>query len=172
MPGRDNYIYREGTTANTRLLNTQRVRVFGYDAENSSGTGDFHQIGLVQSWNPSHSRSVEPHRGIGYGDQINNQGPVDIVSYDPLCGSLIREIIDVPEEALGFWHTSPDGRTMCVSGLDPKGPHMFGCIYINDGSGWQRDGRSAAGYPEARRYSRCRSTGFSAVWFCGHGFTA
>ena len=94
MPGRDNYIYREGTTANTRLLNTQRVRVFGYDAENSSGTGDFHQIGLVQSWNPSHSRSVEPHRGIGYGDQIAELG-VGVTDLTASCSIMMLYLRDI-----------------------------------------------------------------------------
>jgi hypothetical protein len=63
---RQAYIYREGVSPNTRLLNPQRVRVFSIDAEDSA----FQPIGLIQTWNPSDTRAIEPVRGIGFGDQI------------------------------------------------------------------------------------------------------
>ncbi len=63
---RQAYVYREGVSPNTRLLNPQRVRVFSIDAEDTS----FQQIGLIQTWNPSDTRAIEPVRGIGFGDQI------------------------------------------------------------------------------------------------------
>lgn len=91
MPGRDNYIYREGTTPNTRLLNTQRVRVFGYDADDQ---GNFLQIGLVQTWNPSHSRSIEPHRGIGFGDQIAELG-VGVTDLTASCSIMMLYLRDI-----------------------------------------------------------------------------
>jgi len=75
---------------------------------------------------------------IGYGDQMHNQGPVDIVSYDPLSDTLVSEMLHVPEEAVGYWHTSTDGRKICVSGLDTKESSTFGSFYINDGLGWQK----------------------------------
>lgn len=63
---RQAYIYREGVSPNTRLLNPQRVRVFSIDAEDTA----FQPIGLIQTWNPTDTRAIEPVRGIGFGDQI------------------------------------------------------------------------------------------------------
>ena len=70
-PKNGGYIYREGTSPNTRLLNTQKVKLFSIDADTGSTMA---QIGLVQSWSPSHSRSIDPTRGIGFGDQIAELG--------------------------------------------------------------------------------------------------
>jgi len=97
MAGRQNYIYREGATPNTRILNTQRVKLFGYDAEDTAGTGNFLQIGLVQSWNPSHSRAVEPHRGIGYGDQIAELGVgvTDLTATVSVMMLYLRDIMQI-----------------------------------------------------------------------------
>lgn len=63
---RQAYIYREGVSPNTRLLNPQRVRVFSIDAEDSA----WQPIGLIQTWNPTDTRAIEPVRGIGFGDQV------------------------------------------------------------------------------------------------------
>jgi len=63
---RQAYVYREGVSPNTRLLNPQRVRVFSIDAEDSA----YQPLGLIQTWNPSDTRAIEPVRGIGFGDQI------------------------------------------------------------------------------------------------------
>lgn len=63
---RQAYIYREGVSPNTRLLNPQRVRVFSIDAESE----DWQPIGLIQTWNPTDTRAIEPVRGIGFGDQV------------------------------------------------------------------------------------------------------
>jgi hypothetical protein len=60
------YIYNAGVSPNTRLLNPQRVRVFSIDAD----AKDYQQIGVIQTWNPSDTRAIEPVRGIGFGDQI------------------------------------------------------------------------------------------------------
>lgn len=68
MP-RQAYIYREGVAPNTRLLNPQRIRVYSVDADSESSI-DFQPIGLIQTWNPSDTRAIEPVRGIGFGDQI------------------------------------------------------------------------------------------------------
>jgi hypothetical protein len=63
---RQAYIYREGVSPNTRLLNPQRVRVFSIDADDQA----VQPIGLIQTWNPTDTRAVEPVRGIGFGDQV------------------------------------------------------------------------------------------------------
>jgi hypothetical protein len=47
---------------------------------------------------------------LGYGDLVNNRGPVDIVSYDPLSGILHREMLDIPEEQVGGWYITDAGN--------------------------------------------------------------
>ena len=74
---------------------------------------------------------------LGYGDLYNNRGPVDIVSYDPRSGALVREVQDVPEEQLGGWHVGASGR-LYVAGNDAQESWTFGNFYVNDGLGWQK----------------------------------
>jgi len=74
---------------------------------------------------------------LGYGDLYNNQGPVDIVSYDPRSGTLTRELLDAPEEQLGGWYAGADGR-LYVAGNDARESWTFGNFYVNDGLGWQK----------------------------------
>jgi len=76
------YIYQTGTSPNTSLLNSQKVKVF---AAHPGGAGPTqHQIGLLQTWNPTQSRPTEFVRGIGYGDRIAEQS----VGVTDLTGSL------------------------------------------------------------------------------------
>lgn len=62
------YLYDYGTTPNTRTAVSQKVRilapVFG------ATTPALYQMGVVSSFNPTNSRTVEEIRGIGYGDMI------------------------------------------------------------------------------------------------------
>ena len=62
------YLYNYGTSPNTRTAVSQKVRilapVFG------SSQPALYQMGVVSSFNPSNSRTVESIRGIGYGDKI------------------------------------------------------------------------------------------------------
>jgi len=97
MPGRDNYIYRQGATPNTRILNVQRVKLFSFDAEDQ---GKEAQIGLVQSWNPSHSRTIEPHRGIGFGDQIAELG-VGVTDLNATVSVMMLYLRDIMQ-VLGY----------------------------------------------------------------------
>ena len=94
MGGRNNYIYRQGTTPNTRLLNTQRVKVYSFDAEDQ---GNFNQIGLIQTWNPSDSRTIEPVRGVGFGDQIAELGVgvTDLTATAGIMMMYLRNILQV-----------------------------------------------------------------------------
>lgn len=84
------YIYRKGVSPNTRLLNPQRVRVFGVDAEDQAQ----HQIGLIQTWNPSDTRAIEPVRGIGFGDQIAELavGVTDLTATATVMMMYLRDI--------------------------------------------------------------------------------
>lgn len=94
MGGRNNYIYRQGTTPSTRLLNTQRVKVYSFDAEDQ---GNFMQIGLIQTWNPTDSRAIEPVRGVGFGDQIAELGVgvTDLTATASIMMMYLRNILQV-----------------------------------------------------------------------------
>jgi hypothetical protein len=61
--GQTNYIRRKGTTPNTSTVISSKVKVY-------AGTNTTEQIGVIANFDPSESRSAEPVRGIGFGDQI------------------------------------------------------------------------------------------------------
>lgn len=62
----DNYIYRMGTTSNTRAAVSQKNKVWGY----SVGAKGFQQLGAVSEFGFDESRAVDPVRGVGFGDMI------------------------------------------------------------------------------------------------------
>ena len=59
-------MYATGTTPNTRTAISQKVRL----QATPYGETDRLQIGVVSSFTKSESRTIEPVRGIGFGDQI------------------------------------------------------------------------------------------------------
>lgn len=71
MRDNDSYIYRHGTTPNTRVVVSQKNKIFSV----SHGNSDFRQIGVMSSFSVSESKSVEPVRGVGYGDQVAEMVP-------------------------------------------------------------------------------------------------
>ena len=94
ISSRTPWIYREGVSPNTALLNTQRVKLYSYDAD---APGDFVQIGLVQTWNPSQSRNMEAVRGIGFGDQIAEVavGVTELTATSDIMMMYLRDIMQV-----------------------------------------------------------------------------
>lgn len=62
------YLYKYGTTPNTRAVISQRVRVLApaYGAT----TKQLYQIGVLSNITVDNSRGVEPVRSIGFGDVI------------------------------------------------------------------------------------------------------
>jgi hypothetical protein len=82
MPNSNAYIYQQGTTPNTSLLNSQKVKVFAAHPGGTDPTAN--QIGLLQSWAPAQSRATEPVRGIGFGDRVAEQS----VGVTELTGTL------------------------------------------------------------------------------------
>jgi len=86
-------IYREGAAPNTRLLNSLKVKLFAID----SGTDQLHQIGLVQTWTPSHSRTITANRGIGFGDQTAelSVGVTDLTASAEVLGMYLRNVMQV-----------------------------------------------------------------------------
>ena len=87
------YIYREGQSPNTRLLNTLKVKIFAIDENGGLQT----QIGLVQSWAPNHSRTLTPTRGIGFGDQVAEigVGVTEITASAEVIGMYLKNIMQV-----------------------------------------------------------------------------
>jgi len=81
--------------------------------------------------------SFEGRLYLGYGDIVNNQGPVDIVSYDPATGMLAREMEDVPENGLFKWHLGDNG-VFYGAGWDSRESWAFGSFYSNDGMQWRK----------------------------------
>lgn len=60
------YIFREGTTPNTRAAISSRIKVFSF----AFGRQGWSKIGVISSFTHTDSRPVDPIRGIGFGDQI------------------------------------------------------------------------------------------------------
>lgn len=62
------YLYNYGTSPNTRTAVSQKVRILApvFGAREPA----LYQMGVVSSFSPSNSRTVESIRGIGYGDKI------------------------------------------------------------------------------------------------------
>jgi hypothetical protein len=61
-----NYIYRTGTSPNTRSVSSQKNKIFGY----AVGGNGFTQIGAASEFSFDESRTIEAVRGVGFGDQI------------------------------------------------------------------------------------------------------
>lgn len=63
-----NYIYRAGTAPNTRAAISQKSKIYGY--MNNATQPGFQQIGVLSEFGHDESRSIEPIRGVGFGDQV------------------------------------------------------------------------------------------------------
>ena len=61
------YMYDFGTTPNTRTAVSQKVRLL---TPHYGDTQAMHQMGVISTYNPTINRTVEPVRGIGFGDQV------------------------------------------------------------------------------------------------------
>jgi len=81
------YVYNYGTTPNTRTAVSQKVRLL---APVYGDNVALHQMGVVSSFNPSESKSVEPVRGVGFGDQIAELVPSVT---EPMTGSFERALL-------------------------------------------------------------------------------
>lgn len=64
---KDSYIYNMGTAPNTRAAVSQKNKVYSYAV---GGGAEFQQIGVVSEFGHDESRSIEPIRGVGYGDNV------------------------------------------------------------------------------------------------------
>jgi len=81
----DSYIFKRGVSPNTLSVISSKNRVFAFNAEGSQK-----QIGVIATFDPSESRTVEPIRGIGFGDQIAELVPGVT---DPMTISVTRSAL-------------------------------------------------------------------------------
>ena len=98
MPNPSNsYIYRTGTAPNTRAVSSQKNKVFSYAV---GGTG-FTQIGAVSEFGHDESRTIEPVRGVGFGDQVAELVPSVT---EPMTLTLNRTLLYVQNafQAVGY----------------------------------------------------------------------
>jgi len=79
---KDSYIFRKSVTPNTLSVISSKNRIFAYNA-----SGDLTQLGVVATFDPSEARTIEPVRGIGFGDQIAELVPGVT---DPMTISITR----------------------------------------------------------------------------------
>jgi len=59
-----------GTSPNTRAVVSQKNKVFGYSLVNGGNGTQFAQLGALSEFGFDESRSIDPYRGVGYGDMV------------------------------------------------------------------------------------------------------
>lgn len=82
MADRDSYIFRKGVSPNTLSVISSKNRIFAFNSQ-----GERTQIGVVATFDPSEARTIEPVRGIGFGDHIAELVPGVT---DPMSISVTR----------------------------------------------------------------------------------
>lgn len=82
----NNYIYRMGTAPNTHAAVSQKNKVYGYTV----GGRGFSQIGAVSEFGTDESRTIDPVRGVGFGDQIAELVPG---ATEPLSMTLNKTLL-------------------------------------------------------------------------------
>lgn len=82
------YLYDFGTSPNTRVAVSQKVRLLA--PAYGSGTKALYQMGVVSSFSPSQSRNVDTVRGIGFGDMVAELVPSVT---EPVTGSIERALL-------------------------------------------------------------------------------
>jgi len=94
----DSYIYKLGTTPNTRTVVSQKVRIL---APAYSGGDLLYQIGVLSNFAPTESRTIENVRGIGFGDIVAELVPGNT---EPMTASCERTMLYLANlwQASGF----------------------------------------------------------------------
>ena len=82
----EGYAYRKGMSPQTRTVVSTKNKIYAKPSKSDK----YLQIGVVASFDTSDSRSAEPVRGVGYGDQIAELVPN--VS-DPISISVTRSAL-------------------------------------------------------------------------------
>lgn len=81
-----NYIYRMGTAPNTRAAVSQKNKIYGYTV----GVGALQQLGAISEFGFDESRTIDPIRGVGFGDQIAELIPS---ATDPMTLTLNKTLL-------------------------------------------------------------------------------
>jgi hypothetical protein len=81
------YMFDFGTSPNTRTAVSQKVRILTPQYGNAVNLS---QMGVISQFNPSESRTIEPVRGVGFGDQIAELVPSVT---EPMTGSFERALL-------------------------------------------------------------------------------
>ena len=68
------YIYRQGASPNTRVAISQKNRVFSKPFA-VTNPALFRQVGVLSTFDYTESRAVDPVRGVGFGDRIQELVP-------------------------------------------------------------------------------------------------
>ena len=79
----DTYVVRHGVSPNTVSEISSKTKIWAKPAQ----SGDKTQVGVIASFDPTESRSIEPIRGIGYGDQVAELVPGVT---EPMTISIVR----------------------------------------------------------------------------------
>lgn len=69
----DSYIYRKGSSPNTRVAISQKNRVFSRPY--TGGSPVQKQVGVLATFDYNESRSLDPVRGVGFGDKVQELVP-------------------------------------------------------------------------------------------------
>ncbi len=64
----DSYLYRRGSSPNTRVAISQKARI--YSRPYTTGAPTQRQIGTLSTFDWSESRALDPVRGVGMGDRV------------------------------------------------------------------------------------------------------
>lgn len=83
MADKDTYIFRKGVTPNTLSVISSKNRIYAVAADSVAPV----QIGVIATFDPSEARTIEPVRGIGFGDHIAELVPGVT---DPMSISVTR----------------------------------------------------------------------------------
>ena len=67
------YMYKQGTTPNTRTVVSQKIRILAPAYGGDAGT--LYQIGVMSNFSPTQDRTIDPVTGIGMGDIIQELVP-------------------------------------------------------------------------------------------------
>ena len=102
MANRDRatYTYRKGVTPETMSVISSKCKIFAIPADDGSNGAPV-QIGVVASFDPSESRTIEPVRGIGFGDYVAELVPGVT---EPLSMTVTRtaQYISMIYQAFGY----------------------------------------------------------------------
>ena len=81
------YLYNYGTSPNTRTAVSQKVRLLAPAYGNNAA---LFQMGVLSTFSPTESRTIDPVRGIGFGDIVHELVPSVT---DPMTASVERALL-------------------------------------------------------------------------------